>query len=224
MQFSIENKPVFSTLVVSLTAGETARAEAGAMVSMSANIDLKSKTTGKGLFGAVKAAVGGESFFASEFTAEGGPGELVLAPATPGDILHLSLQGQTVFAQSGAYLAGSPDLELSTKGSLRAMVSGEGLFLQQISGSGDLFLSAYGAIMEKTLQADEEYVVDTGHMVAFEESVTYTIRKASKGLFSTLASGEGLVCRFKGPGKLWIQNRNLSGFAAMLARLTNSKK
>ena len=224
MQFEIENRPVFTTLSVSLGAGETVRAEAGAMVSMSGNVALKAKSSGKGLFGTLKAAVGGESLFASEFTAEDGPGQLVLAPPTPGDILHFQMQGQNISAQGGAYLAGTADLELSTEGSLRAMVSGEGLFLQKISGSGDLFLSAYGAVFERDLADGETYVVDTGHMVAFESGVTYTINKASKGLFSTVASGEGLVCRFTGPGKVWIQSRNLSGFAALLSKLLPDKR
>jgi uncharacterized protein (TIGR00266 family) len=96
------------------------------------------------------------------------------------------------------------------------MVSGEGLFLQRISGSGDLWLSSYGAVMIKELSVGEEYVVDTGNMIAFDESVTYSINKAAKGLFSSFASGEGLVCRFRGPGRVWIQTRSLGGLAKLL--------
>lgn len=224
MKFSIENRPVFTTLTVHLDQGELVRAEGGAMVSMSPTLELVSKKQGKGLGGMFKAAVGGEGIFASEFTAASGPGELVLAPPTPGDILSFDLANQTIFAQSGAYLAGSPSLELSTKGSVKAMVSGEGLFLQAISGSGKVFLNTYGAAFERQLAPGEHYIVDTGHLVAFEESVTYTIRKAAKGLFSTLVSGEGLVCNFEGPGRLWIQSRNLKGFAALLHKLMPSSK
>ena len=101
------------------------------MVSMSPTLQLKSKKQGKGLGGMLKAAVGGEGLFISEFTAEGGPGELVLAPPTPGDVIPYTLQGNTIMAQGGAYLAGSNDLELSTKGSLKGLISGEGLFLQK---------------------------------------------------------------------------------------------
>ena len=218
MEFKIDNSPVFTTLTIQMVSGEQFRAEAGAMVSMSPTIELQAKTSGKGFFGTMKAAVGGESFFASMFTASGGNGELILAPGGLGDIMQLEMRGQTVFAQGGAYLAGSPDLDISTQGSLKAMVSGEGLFLQKISGNGSLFLNSYGAIIEKTLSSGESYVVDTGHIVAFEESVHYTIKKASKGLFSTLASGEGLVCEYTGPGKIWMQTRNLSAFAQMLAK------
>ena len=218
MDFKIENGPVFTTLTIQMSGGEQFRAEAGAMVSMSPTIELEAKKSGKGLFGTVKAAVGGESFFASLFTASGGDGELILAPGAIGDIIKLDISGQTIFAQGGAYLAGSPDLELSTQGSLKAMVSGEGLFLQKITGNGTLFLNSYGAVIEKQLSAGETYVVDTGHIVAFEESVQYKLKKAAKGLFSTFASGEGLVCEYTGPGKIWMQTRNLSAFAQMLAK------
>lgn len=224
MQTKIENRPVFTTLTVSLSAGETFRAEAGAMVSMSPTVKLESKTQGRGLGGMLKAAVGGEGLFASLFTAEGGAGEVVLAPPTPGDVIEFPVSGKTLFAQGGAYLAGSDGLELGTKGSLKSMFAGEGLFLQTISGSGTVFLSCYGSIIEKTLTGGESYIVDTGHLVAFEEGVDYRIRKAAKGLFSTIASGEGLVAEFSGNGKVWIQSRNLTGFASLLAKLLPSKK
>lgn len=222
MEFNIENGPVFTTLRLTFAQGETFKAEAGAMVSMSTTIKLEAKTQAKGIFGNIKAMVGGESLFASLFTAEGA-GEVILAPAGPGDIVRLDLSGQTIYTQSGAYLAGSPTLELGTKGSMKALLSGEGLFLSKISGSGTVFFNSYGSVIVKELAAGEKYVVDTGHMVAFEESVNYTVKKASKGLFSTLASGEGLVAEFTGPGKVWIQTRNLSALAAILQQFLPGK-
>lgn len=216
MQFSIEHSPVFSLLRVSMDQGEQFRAEAGAMIAMSPTITLEAKSAGKGVFGTLKAAVGGESLFASLFTATNGPGELLLAPGAPGDILRFDMQEQTILAQGGAYLAGSTGLQLSTQGSLKGLVSGEGLFLQKISGTGTLFLNSYGSILEKDLAPGETYVVDSGHMVAFQDSVTYEVKKAARGIFSSIASGEGLVSHFRGPGKLWIQTRNLTALAELL--------
>jgi uncharacterized protein (TIGR00266 family) len=223
MEYKIENSPVFTTLKINLSPGDVVRAESGAMVSMSPTLELKAKKQGKGIGGMFKAVIGGEGLFISEYTAAGSAGELILAPPTIGDIISFDLKGQTIYAQSGAYIASFGDLELSTKGSFKSMFSGEGLFLQKITGNGTVFLSSYGAIFEKSISAGETYIVDAGHMVAFEENVTYTIKKAAKGLFSTLASGEGLVCNFTGQGKLWIQNRNLRGFAGVLARLMPSR-
>ncbi len=223
MEYSIDNRPVFTTLTVQMSEGDSFKSEAGAMVSMSPSIKLEAKTTGKGLGGMFKAAIGGEGLFSSEYSASG-DGEVVFAPPTPGDIIDLKIDGQTIFCQGGAYLAGSTTLELSTQGSLKGLMSGEGLFLQKIIGSGDVFLSCYGAVNVKELDEGEKYIVDTGHMVAFEETVTYTIEKASKGIISSVLSGEGLTCQFTGPGKVWIQSRNLKGFASLITKLLPKKK
>ncbi|HOV13191.1 MAG TPA: TIGR00266 family protein [Spirochaetota bacterium] len=219
MDFKIEHGPVFTVLKVFLNSGETIKAESGAMVSMSTTVELKAKTTGKGVFGAIGAMVGGESLFSSEFTAKA-EGEVILCQSTPGDIVHIKMDnGVTVFTQAGAYLAGSSNLNISAQGSLKALMSGEGLFLSKVTanaGAGDLFIGSYGAIMVKELKAGETYIVDTGHIVAFDQSVQYKIKKASKGLFSTFASGEGLVGEYTGPGKIWIQTRNLSSLASAI--------
>ncbi len=223
MKFNIENGPVFTVLRVILAKGETFKAESGAMVGMTSSIELAAKTSGKGAFGAIKAAIGGESLFCSLFTATEENSELILAPTVPGDIIAFEMNTNTLYAQGGTYLAGTADLELSTQGSLKALVSGEGLFLQKISGRGTLFLNSYGAVIKKELAAGQTYRVDTGHIVAFEESVTYKIRKSSKGLFSTFASGEGLVCEYTGPGAIWLQTRNVPALAHALAPFLPSK-
>jgi uncharacterized protein (TIGR00266 family) len=219
MEFFIESEPVFTILRVKLDAGESFRAEPGAMLAMSPTIELKALSSGKGVLGSFKAAVGGESFFASLFTASGAGGEIILAPHSVGDIIKLDLQNETIYAHGGAYLAGHPDLELSTRGSAKAMLAGEGFFLSKITGTGPLFLHSYGAIIEKTLQPGEDYIVDTGHIVAFEERIGYTIKRVSKGLFTTIASKEGLVCEYQGPGKIWLQSRNLKNFAQLIAEI-----
>lgn len=216
MKFTIEHAPVYATLRVDMQHGEQFRAESGAMVSMSPSIELEATTSGKGFMGTIKAAVGGESIFATLYSATQGAGELVLAPGAPGDIVQLELRDETWFAQGGAYLAGDPSLTLGTQGSIKALISGEGLFLSKIAGSGPLFLTSFGAIYSRDLAIGERYIVDTGHIVAFPSSVTYTVRKAARGLFSTLASGEGLVCEFMGPGRLYMQTRNVSALARMI--------
>jgi uncharacterized protein (TIGR00266 family) len=218
MHYQIEHGPAYATLIVKLNTGESLRAEAGAMLSMTSNINLEAKSAGKGFLGSIKAAVSGESFFASLFTAQNGEGEVILAPSSSGDIIKMELNGNTIFAEGGAYLAGSPDLEISTKGSFKALIAGEGLFLQKISGRGTLFLSSYGSIIERTVTPGNNLIIDTGHLVAFEETLSYSIKKVSKGLFSTLASGEGLVSEFTGSGKVWIQTRNLKACVGLIER------
>jgi uncharacterized protein (TIGR00266 family) len=228
LRYQILYQPSFSLAVVSLERGEQIVAESGAMVSMSPTIRLEAKMSGGGVFGAIKSAVGGESLFRTTFTAEGGPGEVTFAPSALGDILAVEMTGSKFFVQPGSYLAGDAGLEISVQGSLRGMLSGEGLFLLTVRGSGLLLLSSFGAIHSKVLSPGEEYVVDTGHIVAFEESVDYKLEKATgkaqgqgvggflKGMVQSALSGEGFVCRYRGPGRIYIQTRQLPGFARQL--------
>ncbi len=216
MEHEILYRPSFSLLKVTLSPGETVSAEAGAMVSMSSAIELETSAKG-GLFGALKRSVlGGESFFVNAFKATRGPGEVTFAPTLPGDITGLELRGQTLYAQSGAYIASSPDVQVDTKwGGAKTFFSREGFFLLKISGAGHVFLSSYGAIHEVQLKAGEKYIVDTGHMVAFDEGVDYAVRRVG-GLKSTLFGGEGLVCELTGPGRIMIQTRNVDSFLSWL--------
>jgi uncharacterized protein (TIGR00266 family) len=187
------------------------------MVAMSANIDLSSELKG-GVFGALKRAVGGESAFVSTFTARGGPGEVSLAPGAPGDVAALEMQNQTFLVQSSSYLAGDTSLNVDTKfGGAKSFFGGEGLFVLEVSGTGLLLVSSFGAIHRKSLAPNEAYVVDTGHLVAWEGQMQYNLRKAAKsGFFRSLVSGEGMVAEFQGPGEILIQTRNLALFAGLL--------
>jgi len=219
-------QPSYSLAVVHLEKGEQIMAESGAMVSMSPTIKLEAKVSGGGLFGAIKSAVGGESIFRTTFRAEDGPGELTLAPSAVGDISAVNLSGSRFFVQPGSYLAGDTGFNISVQGSLRGMLSGEGLFLLTVEGTGLLLLSSFGAIHAKELAAGEEYLVDTGHIVAFEAGVEYHLEKASgksqgvggflKGMVQSAMSGEGFVCRYRGPGRIYLQTRQLAGFANTL--------
>jgi uncharacterized protein (TIGR00266 family) len=226
MRHQILYQPSFSLAEVTLEQGEELMTESGAMVSMSPTITLQAAMSGGGLLGAFKSAVGGESLFRTTFRAEYGPGEITLAPATLGDIMAVQLSGTRFLVQPGSYLAGDPRLAINIQGSMRGMLSGEGLFLLTVEGSGLLLLSSFGAIHQKTLKTGEEYIVDTGHIVAFENSVQYRIEKATgktqgvggflKGMVQSALSGEGFVCRYRGPGTIYMQTRQLPGFARQL--------
>jgi uncharacterized protein (TIGR00266 family) len=214
--FEILHQPSFALAVVQLQAEQSILAEAGAMVSMSANVELQSQMKG-GLMGALKRAVGGESAFISTFTARGAAGEVTLAPGGPGDIAAIEMSNQMFMVQSSSYLAGDANLTVDTKwGGAKTFFGGEGLFVMQVSGTGLLLLSSFGAIHRRRLQPNERYVVDTGHLVAWEASMQYSLRKAASGFFRSMVSGEGIVAEFTGPGELLIQTRNLAAFAGLL--------
>lgn len=215
--WQIDYKGAFALAVVQLQGEQSISAEAGAMVSMSANVELYSEMKG-GVFGALKRAVGGESAFVSTYTAKNGPGEVTFAPGAPGDIAGIEMQNQTFMVQASSYLAGDTSLAVETKfGGAKSFFGGEGLFVLSVSGQGLLLVSSFGAIHTKTLRPGERYVVDTGHLVAWEGHMQYSLRKASQaGLFRSMMSGEGMVAEFTGPGEILIQTRNLAAFAGML--------
>jgi uncharacterized protein (TIGR00266 family) len=204
MQHEIKSKPDFACLTLQLDEGDQVVSEAGAMVGMSTGLTLETNMKG-GLKGAFKRALGGESLFMNTYTATENSQRLDLAPATPGDIEHLSLSGNTVLVQSGSYMSSTPNVEVDAKwAGARGFFGGEGLFMLRCSGDGDLWISSYGAI--HTVDVTGSYVVDTGHIVAFQDSLTYSVRSVG-GLKSLLFSSEGLVCEFSGHGRLWIQTR-----------------
>jgi len=216
MQSKIVYQPSYSLLVLTLEQGEAVQAEAGAMVSMTPNIEMQTASRGGILQGLKRSVLGGESFFINTFTCASGQGEITFAPSLPGDLMHIPMSGGAVFVQSGSYIVATSGIQVDTSwAGARGFFSGEGLFLLKCSGQGDLFVSSYGAVHAVELQAGQQYIVDTGHMVAFEETVTYNVRPVG-GLKQTLFSGEGLVCTFTGPGRLYIQTRSIDAFLKFL--------
>lgn len=225
MRHEILYQPSYSAARILLDQGESVIAEPGAMVSMGPAIRMQAQVAGGGVMGALKSALGGEDIFRTTFTAETGPDEILLAPSGTGDIMAVDLSGK-LFVQRGSYLASSPGLETGVQGSIRAMLAGEGMFLLTLAGQGRAFLSSFGAIHAVTLAPGQEYIVDTSHIVAFDSSVNYRVEKASgpssglggflKGAVTSALSGEGLVCRYTGPGTLYIQTRSIQSFVQML--------
>ncbi|WP_135854218.1 TIGR00266 family protein [Halorussus salinus] len=216
MRHDIESGPAYSLLNVTLEDGEEIRAEGGAMVSHGENVSMDTNATGGFLTSLRRSVFGGESFFQNTFAASGGEGDLTLAPPLPGDVAHEDLSDETVYVQSGSYVAGDTGLDVDTEfGGAKTFFGSEGLFLLRVSGSGPLFVSSYGAIKAVDLSDGESYTVDTGHIVAFEASADFAVRRVA-GLKSTILSGEGLVCRFEGPGRVWLQTRSPDAFLSWL--------
>ncbi len=216
MQITIKYQPSYSLAIVSLAAGESIQAESGAMVSMSSNVQVDTGMKG-GMLGAVaRKVLGGESLFANTFTAAGAPAEITLAPSLPGDITSLAMVNETLYIQSGSFLAGDPSLDLDLQwGGARAFFGSEGLFLLKAAGTGSILLSSYGAIHQVEMSGGAPYICDTGHVVAFTQGLQFDVRKVG-GWKSTLLSGEGLVCEFRGKGTLYLQTRSTQAFLSWL--------
>jgi uncharacterized protein (TIGR00266 family) len=216
MQTEILYRPSYSLAKVTLSPNEKIRTEAGAMVSMSADLAVETQARGGLLSSLARTVLGGESFFLNTYTASAQGGEITLAPVLPGDIMVIPMSGGTMLVQSGSYLAGADSITMDTKwGGAKTFFSGEGLFMLRISGSGTLILSSYGAIHEMKLEKGQKYVVDTTHLVAFDEGVSYQV-KTIGGIKSTLFSGEGLVVELTGPGTVLLQTRSERAFLSWL--------
>jgi uncharacterized protein (TIGR00266 family) len=216
MQTEILYRPSYSLAKVTLSPNEKIRTEAGAMVSMSADLAVETQARGGLLSSLARTVLGGESFFLNTYTASSGGGEITLAPALPGDIMVLPMTGATMLVQSGSFLAGADSITMDTKwGGAKTFFSGEGLFMLRIAGSGTLILSSYGAIHEVKLGQGQKYIVDTTHLVAFDETIGYQV-KTIGGIKSTLFSGEGLVVELTGPGTVLLQTRSERAFLSWL--------
>jgi uncharacterized protein (TIGR00266 family) len=223
----IEYGPAFTWLRLRLAKGESIDAEAGSMVARSTGLQMTSRLNAGRDAGPLRLlwalivafarrTLGGETLFINTFTADG-DAELALAPAMSGDIVRhrLAIARPPLVVQSGAYLASTPGVDAALMfGGLRGLLSGNGLFFLRCTGEGELFLNSYGGIHEVRCQGS--YIVDTGHLVAFEGQLDMRIRGAAKGLTGLLASGEGLVCELNGDGRIWIQSRNIASFASWI--------
>ncbi|WP_028473047.1 TIGR00266 family protein [Nocardioides alkalitolerans] len=214
MQTEVLYRPAYPAAKLTLAAGESVRAESGAMLAMS-GVDITTSAQGGVMKGLRRAVLGGESFFMNTFTAQTDGAELYVAPSLPGDVVSWSINGP-LYVQSGSFLASSADVEVDTQwGGGKSFFSTDGLFLLRIDGAGELVLSAYGALHAIDLQPGQTYTVDTGHAVAWTEGVSYELRRAGNWK-STLFSGEGMVCDFTGPGRIYLQTRSEEAFLGWL--------
>lgn len=211
MQVDITANPAFSFATITLPAGGEVIAEAGAMAAMSDGVDVETsgKSGGGVMQGLRRSVLGGETFFMNTFRSSGG-GTVSVAPKLPGDMSLMTVDGgQALMVASGAWLAGDTSVNVDTKwGGAKTLFSGKGLFLLRCTGQGDILVASYGAILGMTLEAGQSYTIDTGFVVAFDESVQYDVHKAGGSWKTTIFGGEGLVTRFTGPGRLWMQTRS----------------
>ncbi len=207
MEIDIQHRPSYSLAIVKLTANERIRADSGSMVSYSDGLEIETKAEGGLLKSLGRSLLGGESFFQNFWKAGPNGGEVTLAPDLPGDVALIEMTGAPMLVQSGSYLASENGVEVNAKVSAKAFTAGEGISMLEITGTGKLLVSSYGAIFDRTLGPGEKYTVDTSHLVAFDASMNVE-RKGVGGAKATLFSGEGLVVVMTGPGRVYIQTRS----------------
>ena len=215
MKVDIHGSPSFAYLDVELAPGESIITESDAMATMAADLDLKARLNG-GLFsGLCKKLLGNESLFINEFTnTRSESRSITLAQSNPGDITSIDLQERMLCLQPGAYIASTSRVKLGLQwAGFVSGISREGFFRLTVSGEGSVWFGAYGGLIEK--EVDGEFIVDTSHLVAYEPQLKLKLQMAG-GLFSSIFSGEGLVTRVEGKGKIWLQTRSVPSLVGWL--------
>ena len=222
MRYELLAQPAATVAKIYLDRGETFICEVGAMIAMSTQITLQttSRSRGKsggGMLQGLRRMFSGESFFINHFTAQEDGQYIILGPSLMGDISHHRLEQGSLVVQGGSWMASGPGVEIDTTfpGLGKAFFSGEGAFWVKCSGNGDVFVNSFGSIYPVEVSGD--YIVDTGHIVAFEDSLSFTVEKASDSWLDSFLSGEGLVCKFSGRGVVYCQSHNPPSFGQTLS-------
>lgn len=217
MQFEIKYNPAATIAICKLESGDTLIAESGAMMAIQGPVDITTTTrqrSGGGILKGLKRMISGESFFLNHYRAQGNS-EVWLGTPLPGDIMVHQLKGERLIIAGGNYIASDQGVEIDLQWQgLKSLFSGENLFWVKAKGMGPVLLGSFGFIYP--IDIDGEYIVDTGHIVAFEETLNFEISKASKSWLQAFLSGEGFVCRFRGRGRVWCQSHNARSYGLEL--------
>jgi uncharacterized protein (TIGR00266 family) len=218
VQVQTRHGPSFAVARLLMAGGEPVRVESGAMLATSYGVVVEARMHGGLLKSLARAALGGESFFVSTYTAPQQGGWVDVAPNLPGDVHVIELDGSVGWCITrGCWLASAAGVNLETQwGGFTNLFGGEGGFLVHAGGHGPVVISCYGALDVIALQPAELVTIDTGHVVAYADTVQSRIRQVSQGVVQSMKSGEGLVFDFAGPGQVLTQTRNPRGLIGWL--------
>jgi len=217
MEIKIENRTSYATAKIYLDRKEKINAETNSMVSMTTGIKVETSVKGMN-----KMLLEKDSFFINTFESLNNYEEIILAPILVGDIEHIKIDGE-FYLQSESYLASEDGIIIDTQwNGAKTFFPKENIFLIKVVGKGELIFSSCGATYKKSLKEGERYVVDTGHIVGFSETIRYTV-KTIGGIKQTLFSDEGFIVEVEGPGDVFIQTRNQSDFIGWVNRKISKK-
>lgn len=226
MQYDISGT-VMQTVSITLSPGESVFAQTHGMAWMSDAIEMETHTGG-GMFAGLKRALGGGSFFVTDYSAPRGTGEVAFAPRFPGQIFALKLApGQSIVCRKETFLCAERgvDLDIVLQQRLGAgFFAGEGFILQKVTGPGTVFLDLSGEVVEKTLRPGERLRVHAGHIGMQDPTVSTDITMV-RGFRNMIFGGEGLfLATLTGPGKVWLQSMPVMNLAEEIARYLPSEK
>lgn len=219
MQYKIIGQTV-PVVEISLNRGETVYTQTGGMSYQTDGIAMKTNARG-GLMKGIGRMFSGESLFMANYTAERDGAVVAFGTTVPGNIMpvDLSQMPNGITVQKGSFLCAEDSVETSVTFSKKfsaGLLGGEGFILQKAQGKGMLFLEVDGDPIEKELMPGEVLKVDTGNVVAFEQSISYEVEMV-KGIGNIFLGGEGLfLTRLVGPGKVILQSQNFGDFVGRI--------
>lgn len=225
LQFELQHRPSSTIAICHLEPGQTLISEGGALMALKGSVAVNTTThqkQGGGVLAGLKRMLSGESFFLNQYQASSSS-QIWLCSPMPGDMMIKELNGEKLILSGGAFVAcdSNVNIKLEWQG-LKSIFSGESLFWIKAEGRGSILLNSFGFIYP--IEVDGEYIVDTGHIVAFEETLNFSIQKSSSGWIESYLSGEGFVCRFKGRGTVWCQSHNPQEYGQELTPYLRPKR
>ncbi|MES2125963.1 MAG: TIGR00266 family protein [Pseudomonadota bacterium] len=209
-------------LHVSMKRGETIYCESDAMVMMESALELKGKMRG-GLGSALmRTFANGESFFQQHIEAARGDGDCLLSPVLPGAMQVVDTGARQYMISDGAFVAATAGVELKVRtqslGNALFAQNG-GFFVTETTGSGQVVVSGFGSMSVLDVEPGRDVIIDNSHVVCWDSSLRYemSITTGQSGgflgnLVNSQTSGEGMVLRFSGSGKVYVCSRNRKAF------------
>lgn len=221
MQYKIEGTPL-PVVICTLSAGEMMITERGSMSWMSPNMKMETTSNG-GVGKAIGRMFAGEAMFQNRYTAMGGDGLIAFASSFPGSIMPVSITpDHPMVVQKSGFLASESTVELSVffqKKIASGFFGGEGFIMQKLTGNGLAFLEIDGHVVEYTLAAGQEIIVDTGYLAAMDATCSLEVRSVP-GLKNMFFGGEGFFnTAVKGPGKVYLQTMPINAVAGTIGRV-----
>lgn len=217
MKYEIIGAPL-PVVVCTLSAGERMITEKGSMSWMTPNMQME--TSAGGIGKAFSKMFSGESMFQNIYTCTMGDGMIAFASSFPGAILPFNIApGQDLIVQKSGFLASEAGIELSIHFQKRlgaGFFGGEGFIMQRLSGQGTAFVEVDGAVVNYTLAAGQQMVIDTGYLLAMDPTCTMDIQQVP-GLKNKFFGGEGIFNTvITGPGRIWLQTMPISNVAGSI--------
>ena len=227
-------------LHVALKRGDKIYCESDAMVMMEATLDLKGHMSG-GIGSAImRRFANGESFFQQHIEATRGDGDCLLSPVLPGALEILDVGERQYLLSDGAFVAAASGTEMKVRMqniSSALFAQSGGFFVMETAGQGQVVVSGFGSLFQLEVAPGKDVIIDNSHVVCWDSTLHYEISVTTGSAVGTgglggmignfvnsMKSGEGIVLRFSGSGKVFVCSRNRDSFVDWMKKETSGSR